>query len=311
MYAFLLLPLTISFRAVIMIDKDTFFHKKRLIRIKGKYWDFAIPRVMGILNQTPDSFYDGGRFLDPGAMMSQVDRLLDEGADILDIGCYSSRPGAAFVDLDEELSRLSRALGPIRKQYPDSILSVDTFRSAVAQRAVEEYAVDIINDISAGMLDPKMADIIASLQVPYIMMHMQGSPQNMQSLTDYKDLIKEVITFLGMQAEVFKQRGVMDIIIDPGFGFSKTLDQNYQLLSHLDTFKILEYPLLVGISRKSMIYKLLEITPDESLNGTTALQMLALEKGADILRVHDVKEAKQAVRLFLKTKEEGEKYRKQ
>lgn len=294
-----------------MIDKDTFFHKKRLIRIKGNYWDFTIPKVMGILNLTPDSFYDGGRYQEPGSIIERVDRMLGEGVDLIDVGGYSSRPGAEHIDIEEELLRLSRALGPIRKKYPDAVLSVDTFRSAVARKTVEEFNVDLINDISGGMMDPQMPETIADLQVPYIMMHMKGSPQNMQRQTDYTDVVKEVIGFLGIRAGIFKEKGVNDIIIDPGFGFGKTLDQNYQLLSELNAFKILEYPLLVGVSRKSMIYKLLNITPDEALDGTIALNMLALERGADILRVHDVKEAKQAIRLFLKTKEEGDKYRKQ
>jgi dihydropteroate synthase len=291
-----------------MRDKDTFFHKKRLIRIKGNYWDFSIPRVMGILNLTPDSFYDGGKYLDSDSMMKQVERMIGEGADLIDVGSYSSKPGAEPVTAAEELRRLLPALELIRKKYPDIILSVDTSRAEVARKVIADFTVDIINDISAGTADPQMADTIADLQVPYIMMHMKGTPQNMQKLTDYKDLVREVIAFLGSQTEFFKQKGVNDIIIDPGFGFSKTLDQNYQLLSHLDTFKMLEYPLLVGISRKSMIYKFLEITPDEALNGTIALHMLALERGANMLRVHDVKEAKQAVNLFIKTKEEGKKY---
>ncbi len=285
------------------MDKDTFFTKKRLIRIGRNYWDFNIPKVMGILNLTPDSFYDGGRFTKVDAMLAHVDKMILEGADIIDVGGYSSRPGAENISEKEELSRLSRALEAIRSQYPDIVLSADTFRSSIARIVVEKFKVNIINDISGGQMDPMMMDTIADLQVPYIIMHMQGTPQTMQQNTSYTDLIDDVIRFLGRQAALLTEKGVNDIIIDPGFGFSKTLDQNYQLLSNLDVFRILELPILVGISRKSMIYRLLKTTPDEALNATTALHMTALERGADILRVHDVKEAKEAVQLYLKLRE--------
>jgi dihydropteroate synthase len=293
------------------MDKDTFFSKKQLIRIKGKYMDLTIPKIVGILNITPDSFFDGGKYTELDRMIDHVDQMLAEGADIIDVGAYSSRPGAENISPEEELQRLTRALSPIRQKYSEIILSVDTFRSDIARKVVIEFQVDIINDISAGMLDMRMADTVAELQVPYIIMHMRGTPSDMQQHTDYTDVIKEAIQFLGRQAGMLKLKGVNDIIIDPGFGFSKTLDQNFQLLSNLDAFKILEYPLLVGISRKSMVYKTLDISPDEALSGTTALHMTALQKGADLLRVHDVKEAKQAVQLYLKTRQEGDKYRKQ
>jgi dihydropteroate synthase len=291
--------------------KDTFFNKKRLIRIRGNYWDITMPKVMGILNLTPDSFFDGGRFTDPGAMMAQVGKMLAEGADFIDIGSYSSRPGADNIDLKEESERLIKALVPIRKKYPEIVLSVDTFRSEVAKIAVKDFDVDIINDISAGSLDEVMIDTIAELQVPYTIMHMRGTPQNMQQQTQYDDLIKEIIYFLGTLTNKLLHRGIKDIIIDPGFGFSKTIDQNFQILYNLDAFKIIEQPLLVGLSRKSMIYKTLETSVENSLTGTTALHMSALERGADILRVHDVKEARQAISLFLKLREQSGKYRNQ
>jgi dihydropteroate synthase len=293
------------------MHKDTPFSKKHLIRIRGKYLDLSTPKIMGILNITPDSFYDGGRFLELNSMLAQVDKMNAEGADIIDIGASSSRPGADLVNPDEELSRLCLALEAIRSHFQDIIISVDTFRSEVARKVVNEYGVNIVNDISAGLFDPAMSKTIAELQVPYIIMHMRGNPADMQHHTNYDDLLKEIIQFLGKRTGILKSEGINDIIIDPGFGFSKTLDQNYQLLAHLDTFNLLEYPLLIGISRKSMIYKLLDISPEDALNGTTALHFAALLKGANILRVHDVKEAKQTVQLFLKMEQEGSKYQNQ
>jgi dihydropteroate synthase len=234
------------------MDKDTSFSKKHLVRVRGKYLDLTIPRIMGILNITPDSFYDGGKFLDPRTMIWQVERMLDEGADIIDIGAYSSRPGAEYISTEAELSRLVRTLDIIRKKYPEIILSVDTFRAEIAQKVVKDFQVDIINDISAGMLDPLMTTTIAELQIPYIIMHMRGTPTDMQKHTDYTNVLKEVIQFLGKHASILKLNGINDIIIDPGFGFSKTLDQNFQLLSGLEAFGILEYPLMVGIISRSV-----------------------------------------------------------
>jgi dihydropteroate synthase len=287
------------------MDKDTFFRKKRFINCGGKYLDLSTPRIMGILNTTPDSFFDGGKYNDAGSIIQRTDTIISDGADIVDIGAYSSRPGAENISQVEEWSRLSRALDIIRKKYPDTILSVDTFRAEIARKAVNVYGVQIINDISGGLLDPEMHDMVVSLGVPYIIMHMSGNPQNMQQQTDYTNVTAEVLRFLGIQAEKLIIKGVKDIIIDPGFGFGKTLNQNYELLSKLEIFKSLGFPLLVGLSRKSMISRFLNITPEESLTGTLVLDTIALMKGSDILRVHDVKETKQAVDLYTKTIEES------
>jgi dihydropteroate synthase len=281
--------------------KDTLFRKKRFINFGGKLLDIAEPKVMGILNVTPDSFYDGGFYESKEAIKKRVNELLTEGAAFIDVGACSSRPGAKAVSEEEELSRLDRALGVIRKHFPDIIVSVDTYRASIAGRVVREYQVDMINDISAGMLDPEMFNTIADLQVPYIIMHMPGDPGTMQQKTDYKDLLQNVTEFLAKRKKELSLLGVNDVLIDPGFGFGKTLDQNFKLLNQLEAFQILEVPVVVGISRKSMIHKLLGIKPEEALNGTTALHMMALERGVDILRVHDVKEAVEVVRLYCKT----------
>jgi len=290
------------------MDKDTFFQKKRLIRIGGNYLDLDIPRIAGILNVTPDSFYDGGKYLEKKKIIAHVDRMLHEGADIIDIGACSSHPGAKEIGVAEELQRLTDALAPIREKWPDICISVDTTRSAIAQKVVENFKVNMINDISGGIADPQMSELIAEMQIPYIVMHMKGTPETMQHTTSYSDLLREIIEFFSRQTELLKSKGIHDIIIDPGFGFGKTLEQNYQILYHLGVFRMFNFPLMVGLSRKSMIYRLLDITPDEALTGTVALHMLALERGADILRVHDVREAKQAIQLFKKAHSEGEKY---
>ncbi len=290
------------------MDKDTFFKKKQIINSNGKYMDFSEPKIIGILNITPDSFFDGGKYQEEKSIINKTDELISDGADIIDIGAYSSRPGAADISEKIEWQRLVGALKIIRKKYPDTVLSVDTFRSGIARKAVNDYNVNIVNDISGGKLDKNMHDTIAEMQIPYIIMHMPGTPRNMQERTDYKDLIRDIVDYLGNQIYFLKKKGINDLIIDPGFGFGKTIDQNYQILAHLDALKILEYPVLAGLSRKSMIYRLLETTPGEALNGTIALNMLALLNGANLLRVHDVKEAKQTVRLFLKTEEERNKY---
>lgn len=284
--------------------KDTLFNKKRLLNLRGNMEDLTIPKIMGILNITPDSFYDGGFYQAPDKIRKRVNELLKDGADIIDVGAYSSRPNADHISSKEEFSRLKTALEIIRKDHPEVYLSVDTFRAEIARQVVEEFQVNMINDISGGILDSEMAETIAKLQVPYVMMHMPGDPKTMQSNTDYIDIIREIIEFLGKQTQHLKTLGVNDILIDPGFGFGKTLEQNYKLLSHLDSFKLLGLPIMVGISRKSMIYSFLDISPEEALNGTTALHMMALERGADILRVHDIKEAIQTVKLFTKVREE-------
>lgn len=270
------------------------------LNINGVIVSLNDPLVMGILNVTPDSFFSGSRKETEREIDERIQTILTEGGRIIDLGGYSSRPDAIPVDETEELRRLETALKLIQQHYPDTILSVDTFRSAIARRCVEEYGVSIINDISGGSLDKDMFRTVSELRVPYILMHMRGTPQNMQTNTDYDDLIGEILMYFAARVRALHLLGVNDIIIDPGFGFSKTLDQNYRLMKHLDKFALLDLPLLVGISRKSMIYKLLDITPEESLNGTTVLNTLALLHGANILRVHDVKAATEAVRIVSK-----------
>jgi dihydropteroate synthase len=287
--------------------KDTFFRKKQSINCGGKYLDLTTPRIMGILNLTPDSFYDGGKFITADQIVRQVNKMLNEGADIIDIGAYSSRPGAKDISAEKEYARLAYGLEIIRKKFPESILSVDTFRSEIARKAIHQFRVNLVNDIAGGQLDPDMYESLIELQVPYILMHMPGNPQTMQQKTEYRDLPGDIIIHLGNSVELLKSKGLHDIIIDPGFGFGKTLDQNYRLLATLDAFQMLELPLLVGLSRKSMICNVLNTTPDGALNGTSALHMTALEKGASIIRVHDVAEARQVIQLFLKTREQSEK----
>lgn len=282
-----------------MIDNLSTTHYT--LNLGGQLLSLATPRVMGILNVTPDSFYDGSRCPEKAEITERVHTMVREGADIIDIGGYSSRPHAADISPDEEMRRLSVGLEIIRKHYPDAFVSVDTFRAEVARRCVEEYGVQIINDISGGELDHKMFETAADLHVPYILMHMRGTPDTMMSLTDYDNLIGDMLYYFSERIARLESLGVNDIIIDPGFGFSKTLDDNYMLMKHLDEFARIGLPLLVGVSRKSMIYKYFGTTPAESLNGTTALNVLALLGGANILRVHDVREAVEAVRIVCKT----------
>ena len=263
--------------------------------------DLSQPRVMGILNVTPDSFFAESRKQTDEAVEAQVERMLAEGADMIDIGAYSSRPNAEHVSAEEEMARLRRGLTALRRAAPEAVVSVDTFRADVARMCVEEYGVAIINDIAAGEMDPEMFATVAQLGVPYVMMHMQGTPQNMQLNPHYDNLMKEVMTYFAEKVDRLRQMGAKDLILDPGFGFGKTLDHNYELLSHMEEFAEFGLPLLVGISRKSMIYRLLDITPQESLNGTTVLNTIALLKGAHILRVHDVKPAVEAVKMVGKT----------
>jgi len=283
-----------------MQPKDTFFSRKQTINCKGELIDLTEPKVMGILNITSDSFYDGGKYRSNEEILKQVKKMLSDGCDILDIGAYSTRPGAKDIAEKEELNKLSNALEVIRKQYSEIIISVDTFRSSVARAVIKEFGVDIINDISAGELDDKMFDLIADANIPYIMMHMQGKPQNMQKNPIYNNVVKEVMDYFSAKIKKLSLMGVHDVILDPGFGFGKTLDHNYQLLKHLDDFKVFELPILVGFSRKSMINKVLETNPDEALNGTSVLNTIALLGGANILRVHDVKEAKETIKLSQK-----------
>lgn len=263
----------------------------------GKLIDLSTPKVMGILNITPDSFYDGGRYHTVAAALRQVESLLLAGADLVDVGAYSSRPGAADVSADEEKSRLLPAIEAIISHFPDTVLSIDTFRADVARACVSAGA-HIINDISGGTLDTDMFATIAELQVPYILMHMRGTPDTMQQLTDYEDVVQEVSLYFGKQLAALRQLGVKDIILDPGFGFAKTLEQNYELLRRLDELHVHRLPILGAVSRKSMIYKKLGIKPEDALNGSTVLHTVLLTKGVRILRVHDVKEAKEAIALL-------------
>jgi dihydropteroate synthase len=276
-----------------MKNKGTFFSKKSTLRIRGK----TSPKIMGILNVTPDSFYDGNRYTSEQPIVDRVRQMIKEGADFIDVGAFSSRPGAAPVSEREEIKRLEPALSAIRKHFPDSILSVDTFRSGIAKFAVENFNVDIINDIFAGVADSNMYKTVAALGVPYIIMHMKGTPQDMQKNPTYENVTKEIFIFFSERLRQIRHAGVNDVIIDPGFGFGKTIEHNYTILKQLDTFKIFELPVLVGLSRKSFIYKVLNTVPEKSLNGTTVLNTIALVNGADILRVHDVKEANEAIRI--------------
>lgn len=256
---------------------------------------------MGILNVTPNSFYDGGKHKEINPIIHQVDKMLSEGADFIDIGAYSSKPSAEFVSEEEEIKRLVPIVKSLVETFPNIILSVDTFRANVAKASVEN-GVAMVNDIAAGLLDDKMLETVAELKVPYIMMHMRGNPQTMQSLTDYNDIVKEMIFYFSERIQKARSFGISDIVIDPGFGFAKTLEQNYEVLHKMELFKILELPILVGVSRKSMIYKVLENSPQEALNGTSVLNTIALQKGAKILRVHDVKEAVECIKLVSKLK---------
>ena len=269
----------------------------RYINVNGSLLDLSQPRVMGILNVTPDSFYAGSRTQTEAEIVRRVKQIVSEGAAIIDIGAYSSSSNADNVSAREEMERLRMGLKILFEIQPDAVVSVDTFRADVARMCVEEYGVAIINDIAAGEMDANMFHTVAALNVPYIMMHMQGTPQSMQQHPHYDNLLKEVFLYFARKVQQLRDLGVKDIILDPGFGFGKTMEHNYELLSHLEEFRIFELPLLVGVSRKSMIYRLLDITPQEALNGTTVLDTICLLKGADILRVHDVKEAVETVRI--------------
>ena len=272
------------------------------INCKGELIDLSLPKVMGILNLTPDSFFDGGKYSNEVAILKQVEKMVNEGADFIDIGAYSSRPNAKNISEDEELKRLLNPLISILKEFPGIRISVDTFRSRIAREAIKNGAC-MINDISGGGLDKDMFQAIADLQVPYIMMHMKGSPQTMQKHTSYKNMVKEMIFYFSEKVFELRKLGVNDLIIDPGFGFSKNLEQNYELLGKIDLLKTLNLPILTGISRKSMLYRLLEIEPEEALNATTIANTIALLKGASILRVHDVKEAIEAIQITQKMKD--------
>lgn len=273
------------------------------INCKGKLIDFDSPKVMGILNITPDSFYDGGKYKSEKQILTKVDTLLSNGATFIDIGAYSSRPGADDISIEEEKSRLLPIVELMTENFKEDLLiSVDTFRSEVADISIQ-MGVCMINDISAGLLDPMMMDTIAKHQVPYIMMHMKGNPQTMKSLAQYDNLISEVKTYFSERVKLARQKGINDIILDPGFGFAKNIEHNFEMLNKFELFRDFDLPLLCGISRKSMIYKTLHTTPDKALNGTTALHALAIYKGANILRVHDAKEAHECIELLKKIQE--------
>ena len=269
----------------------------KYINVNGSLLDLSGPCVMGILNITPDSFYVGSRMQTEAEIAARAQQILDEGAGIIDIGAYSSRPNAENVSPREEMERLRMGLKILRKTQPGAVISVDTFRADVARMCVEEYGVAIINDIAAGEMDTDMFRTVAELNVPYIMMHMQGTPQNMQQHPHYDNLLKEVFLYFAQKVQQLRDLGMKDIILDPGFGFGKTVEHNYELLAHLEEFRVFELPLLVGVSRKSMIYRLLGNTPQDALNGTTVLDTICLLKGADILRVHDVREAVETVKI--------------
>ncbi len=272
------------------------FSTNKTLNVRGKLWDLSTPKVMGILNVTPDSFYDGGRYLEEKSILEQVEKMLGEGADLIDVGGYSTRPGAREISEDEELKRVIDAIRIILAAFPDAVLSADTFHASVARSAVDAGA-SMINDISGGELDEKMFETMAALHVPYILMHLRGTPQTMTRHTQYDNLVKDVTDYFHPKLDRLHRLSVKDILIDPGFGFAKTVEQNFELLNHLDYLQILGKPLLVGLSRKSMIWRTLETDPEGALNGSTALHTLALLKGANMLRVHDVREAVECIRL--------------
>jgi len=276
------------------------FSTNKTLNIRSTLIDLTVPKVMGILNITPDSFYDGGRFTRKESFLNHVEEMIEEGADFIDVGGYSTRPGAVEISETEERHRVIPALQQILKEFPRVIISVDTVRAAIAREAILEGA-SLINDVSGGEQDVKMFEAVADLHVPYCIMHMRGTPQTMTKLTHYDNLMKEIVLYFNSKIKRLHELGVMDIIVDPGFGFAKTPDQNFELLNHLDYLQILGKPILAGLSRKSMIWKTLDTDPQEALNGTTALNTMALIKGAGILRVHDVREAVECIRLVEKT----------
>ena len=267
------------------------------LNLRGRLVTIDRPWVMGIINITPDSFYGGSRVNDEAALVDRVHAMLADGADVLDVGACSTRPGSEQVDARGEMERLLWALSIIRREAPDMILSVDTYRADVASRCVEEWGADIINDISGGTIDNNMFATVARLHIPYVLMHMRGTPETMATLTDYDDVTADVLEWMARRIDVLRQMGVADVIVDPGFGFAKTLEQNYEMLARLNAFHVLEAPLLVGVSRKRMIYTPLGCTADEALNGTTVINTIALQQGAHILRVHDVRAAAEAVKI--------------
>jgi dihydropteroate synthase len=274
----------------------------KTLKVRGKIIDLSIPKVMGILNVTPDSFYDGGLYTRESDLLKQVEKMIRDGADFIDIGGYSSRPKAQDISIEEEWNRVKQAIQSIKKEFPSALLSIDTFRSQIAHQAIGE-GCDMINDISAGQLDKDMFGIVSDLQVPYVIMHMRGNPQTMTQFANYDNLVGEIIDYFHSILYQLNQLGIKDVLVDPGFGFAKTVDQNFALLNRLEELHVLDKPLLIGLSRKSMIWKTLNTTTEFALNGTTSLNTVALLKGAAILRVHDVKEAKENISLLNKMKQ--------
>jgi dihydropteroate synthase len=280
-----------------MVAQSKLFPHNKTLLIDGKIVDLTTPKVMGILNITPDSFYDGGKYNQENTFLKQAEKMIHEGVDFIDVGGYSTRPGAVNISVEEENSRVIPVIESIKKEFPAAVISIDTFRASIAKAAVEAGA-GMINDISAGELDAAMIETVTRLKVPYIAMHMKGTPQTMTQVATYENLVKEMLEYFHRKAYQLKTAGIKDVIIDPGFGFAKTVDQNFELLSNIERLHILEKPILVGLSRKSMIWRTLKTTPEAALNGTTALNTFALLKGASILRVHDVKEAKEVIQLM-------------
>ena len=276
----------------------TLFSRNLSLNLSGHILDFTSPRVIGIINATPDSFYKGSRLPDPALAVQMAREMIRQGATILDVGAISSRPGAGEISEEEELNRLTPVLEALRNDIPDCIISVDTWRSGVVRVVHKRFGIELINDISAGLRDPDMFYTIAELGLPYVLMHMQGTPDNMQDDPKYMHVVDELLQFFGERVHKLRKLGVNDVVIDPGFGFGKTLEQNYAILTKLDAFKMLELPIMVGVSRKSMIYKTLESDSEQALNGTTAAHMAALMKGANLLRVHDVQAAMETVKIF-------------
>ncbi|MFW5830689.1 MAG: dihydropteroate synthase [Prolixibacteraceae bacterium] len=275
-----------------------FLKRKNTINLAGELINFSQPVVMGIVNVTPDSFFDGGNLEDEKVLLRMVEKMVTDGATIIDVGGISTRPGASIISTKTELERLLPAVQAIRKEFPEKPISVDTFRSWVAVRVIDEIGPIIVNDISGGSLDSKMFETVSKMEVPYILTHIQGTPQNMQENPQYEDVVKEVSTYFGEKVKRLTKLGVKDVIIDPGFGFGKNLDHNYELLNRLDSFKVFQLPVMVGLSRKSIVCKALKVNPADALNGTSVVNTLALLGGADILRVHDVKEATEAIKIF-------------
>ena len=280
-----------------LIHKNTFFSSMKSMQCNGKLISFNKPLVMGILNLTPDSFYDGGRYTNTKDIVAHVNNMLNDGADIIDIGAVTTKPNSGKVSVTEEMKRLEGHLKIIRKEFPNALLSIDTFHSEIAKMAVDN-GVNIINDISGGAFDKEMFKTVAQLKIPYILMHIQGTPQNMQNNPHYDNVVSEIITYFNHKINQLRELDIQDIIIDPGFGFGKTVEHNFELLDNLTMFSIFNLPILVGVSRKSMICKVLGVNPDKALNGTTVIQTVALLKGANIIRVHDVKEAVESIQLL-------------